>query len=256
MSGIRQSFVWDPFARTGIEPEMLVRAAAEIGYAGVELVPQPYWRLIKDHGLAIVSTVGHPLAPEGLNRRENLASIEKEIRINLALAAEWGVPYVLCFSGNRYGMDEVTAAEITAENLHHLIPLAENAGITLVLELLNSKVKGRDYQADKSAWGIKVCEMVNSLRVRLLYDIYHMQIMEGDIISTIRRDHAFFAHYHTAGNPGRSDLDDTQELYYPAIVRAILETGDQGYIGHEFFPKADPITALTAAFQVCNVTME
>ncbi len=253
MSRVKQSFVWDPFARTGIEPDRLVRAAVEIGYQGVELVPQEYWQLVKDHGLALVSAVGHPLAPEGLNRPENLVSLEKEIRHNFELAAQWGISLLLCFSGCRYGVDDLTAAEITAENLRHLAPLAEDAGVTLVLELLNSKVKGRDYQADKSAWGIKVCEMVASPRVRLLYDIYHMQMMEGDIISTIRQSYLFFGHYHTAGNPGRNDLDEAQELYYPAIVRAILDTGYEGYIGHEFFPKGDPVTALKAAFDVCNV---
>lgn len=253
MSGIKQSFVWDPFARTGIEPETLIRAAVEVGYHGVELVPREYWPLVKAHGLTLVSAVAHPLAPEGLNRRENLPALEKEIQQNLELASQWGIPYLLCFSGNRYGVDEATAAEITAENLRYLAPLAEDAGITLVLELLNSKVKDRDYQADHSAWGIKVCEMVDSPHVRLLYDIFHVQIMEGDIISTIRQSYPFFGHYHTAGNPGRNDLDETQELYYPAIIRAILDTGYQGYIGHEFFPKGEPVAALKAAFEVCNL---
>jgi hydroxypyruvate isomerase len=250
---VRQSFVWDPFARTGVEPERLLRAAAEIGYHGVELAPQEYWPLVKDYGLTLVSAAGHPLAPEGLNRRENFAALEQEISQNLELAVQWGIPLLLCFSGNRYGLDEGAAADITAENLRRLAPLAEDAGVTLALELLNSKVKGRDYQADKSAWGVKVCQMVDSPRVRLLYDIYHMQIMEGDIISTIRQSYPFFGHYHTAGNPGRSDLDDSQELYYPAIIRAIRDTGYQGCIGHEFFPKGDPIAALKAAFEVCSV---
>jgi hydroxypyruvate isomerase len=253
MSRVKQSFVWDPFARTGVEPEALVHAAVELGYYGVELVPQEHWPLVKDHGLAIVSAGGHPLSPEGLNRRENLPVIEQDIRYNLELAAQWEIPFLLCFSGNRYGADEIIAAETTAENLRHLAPLAEEAGVTLVMELLNSKVKGRDYQADKSTWAIRVCEMVNSPHVRLLYDIYHMQIMEGDIIATIRAGHPFFGHYHTAGCPGRNDLDDTQELYYPAIIRAILDTGYEGCIGHEFFPKGDPIAALETAFEVCDI---
>ena len=250
---IKQSFSWDGFARTGIDPEALARAAAEIGYAGVDLVSQEHWSLVRDFGLRIVCIPGHPLVPEGLNRRENLPTIEAQIRHNLELATQWDIPYLLCFSGNRTGNDEVTAAEITAENLRHLAKFAEDSGVTLLLELLNSKVAGRDYQADRSAWGIDVCQRVNSPHVKLLYDIYHMQIMEGDIINTIRQWHSFFGHYHTAGNPGRGDLDDQQELYYPAIVRAIVETGYDGYIGHEFFPKGDPVAALKAAFEVCSI---
>jgi hydroxypyruvate isomerase len=253
MSTVKQSFVWDPFARTGVEPERLVRGAVEMGYQGVELVPQEYWPLVKDHGLAIISAAGHPLAPEGLNRRENLPLIEKEILQKFELAVKWGIPYLLCFSGNRYGVDDTTAAEITAENLRHLADLAQDTDIVLLMELLNSKVADRDYQADKSAWGIRVCKMVDSPHVKLLYDIYHMQIMEGDLISTIRTGYECFGHYHTAGNPGRSDLDHEQELYYPAIVRAILDTDYKGYIGHEFFPKGDAVEALKAAFDICNV---
>ena len=170
------------------------------------------------------------------------------------MAAQWNIPNLICFSGNRGGLDDATGAEITAENLRAVAKMAEDAGVTLVLELLNSKVDHPDYQCDKTAWGVQVCRMVDSPRVRLLYDIYHMQIMEGDIIRTIRENHANFGHYHTAGNPGRNEIDASQELNYPAIVRAIAETGYTGYVAQEFIPTGDPVVALQAAFDLCSVS--
>ena len=149
-------------------------------------------------------------------------------------------------------MDDDTGAAITAEGLARVAGAAEDAGVTLVLELLNSKVNHPGYQCDHTAWGVRVCEAVNSPRVRLLYDIYHMQIMEGDIIRTIQRHHAWFGHYHTAGNPGRHDLDDAQELQYPAIMRAVAATGYTGFVGQEFLPKGEPVAALRHAFALCD----
>jgi len=254
MTRIKQSISWWCFARGDLTPEKLVRAAADIGYDAVELVGQEHWQLAKDHGLTIASIGGHHSLTDGLNRRENHDRIEKEIRANLEQAAQWGIPNLICFSGNRNGLDDRTGAEITAEGLRRVAKAAEEAGVNLVVELLNSKVDHKDYQCDHTAWGVQVCEMVGSPRVKLLYDIYHMQIMEGDIIRTIRDHHAYFGHYHTAGNPGRNDMDDTQELNYPPILRAILATGYEGYVGHEFVPKGDPVAALKAAFDLCNVS--
>jgi hydroxypyruvate isomerase len=253
MSRIMQSVSWWSFMREGMTPEKLVRAAADIGYAAVELVQAEHWQLAKDHGLAIAAVSAHQSLTDGLNKRENHDRIEKEVRANLEQAVKWGIPNLICFSGNRNGLDDATGAQITAEGLRRVAPLAEAAGVTLVMELLNSKVNHQDYQCDKTPWGVEVCRMVGSPRVKLLYDIYHMQIMEGDIIRTIRDNHDYLAHYHTAGNPGRNDLDEDQELYYPAIVRAILATGYDGYLGHEFVPKGDPVAALKAAFDLCNV---
>ncbi len=255
MGRIKQSVSWWCFARGDITPETLVRAAADIGYEALELVGPEHWQLIKDHGLAIAAFGGHQSIAAGLNRREHHGRIEQEILANLKRAEQWSIPNLICFSGKRDGLDDATGAEIAAEGLRRVARAAEDAGVNLVLELLNSKVDHADYQCDRTAWGIKVCQMVDSPRVKLLYDIYHMQIMEGDIIRTIRDHHAFFAHYHTAGNPGRHDLDDTQELYYPAIIRAIAATGYDGYVGHEFVPKDDPVAALRAAFDLCNVSV-
>ena len=247
---IRQAFAWAGFAQTGIAPEALIRGAAEIGFAGIEMVPKEYWPALRDHGLTMVSIAGHPLNAPGLNEPTAFATVEKSVLTALAQAVEWRIPYVICFSGNREGRDDEEAATTVAEHLKRLAPAFEKTDVTLVLELLNSKVNHPDYQADHTAWGAAICAEVNSPRVKLLYDIYHMQIMEGDLIRTIRENRGAIAHYHTAGNPGRNDLDADQEIYYPAVIRAVAETGHAGYIGHEFSPKGEVLPALRSAFEL------
>ncbi|MGN6811375.1 MAG: hydroxypyruvate isomerase family protein [Thermomicrobiales bacterium] len=249
---MKQAVAWWCLTPRALTPEQLVLAAAEIGYAGIELAEPEYWPLIRQHGLTIVSTRGHESLTDGLNRRENHDRIEREILANLKVAEQWDIPVLICFSGNRNGLADDQGAEITAEGLRRVARAVEDAGVTLALELLNSKVNHPDYQCDRTAWGLRVCELVGSPRVRLLYDIYHMQVMEGDVIRTIRDHHAAFGHYHTAGNPGRNELDETQELNYRAIVRAIRETGYDGYIGQEFIPSGEPVAALRAAFEICQ----
>ncbi|MGN6360312.1 MAG: hydroxypyruvate isomerase family protein [Thermomicrobiales bacterium] len=249
---MKQAVAWWCLTPRALTPEQLVRAAAEIGYAGIELAEPEYWPLIRQHGLTIVSTRGHESLTDGLNRRENHDRIEREILANLKVAEQWDIPVLICFSGNRNGLADDQGAEITAEGLRRVALAAEDTGVTLAVELLNSKVNHPDYQCDRTAWGLRVCELVGSPRVRLLYDIYHMQVMEGDVIRTIRDHHAAFGHYHTAGNPGRNELDETQELNYRAIVRAIRETGYDGYIGQEFIPRGEPVAALRAAFEICQ----
>ena len=255
MSQIKQSVCWWCFTEGGMTPEQLLRAAVDIGYSAVELVSQEYWPQVKEYGLTIASTNGGLSIEQGLNRREHHASLERRMRATIALAEHWAIPNVIVFSGNRGGLDDREGAEITAEGLSRVAGFAEQAGVTLVMELLNSKVDHKDYQCDRTAWGIEVCRMVNSPRVKLLYDIYHMQIMEGDIIRTIRESAGYFAHYHTAGNPGRHELDEAQELNYPPIIRALLKTGYDGYLGQEFIPRGDPIAGLKQAFDVCNVSL-
>ncbi len=250
MSKIKQSAAWWCFVPKIMTPEAFVRAAADIGYDAVELVPQEHWKLVRDHGLTIASTGGHQSLQDGLNKVENRGRILRELEASLRLAVEWGIPNLIVFSGNRNGLNDETGAEVTAETLRGAAKMAEDAGVSLVLELLNSKVDHPDYQCDHTEWGVKVIEMVAAPRVKLLYDIYHMQIMEGDVIRTIQAHHPHFDHYHTAGNPGRNDLDDAQELYYPPIFRAIADTGYDRYIGHEFIPKGDPAAALKAAFDL------
>ena len=248
---IQQSVSWWGFHREGIQAKDLMAAIQRVGYSGVELIREELWPLVREHGLTISAAGGHRSLTDGLNKHSNHDRIEDEIKANLAKAVEWGIPNLIVFTGNREGLDDEAGAENTAEGLRRVAAAAEEAGVTLILELLNSRVNHPDYQADRTLFGVKVCQMVNSPRVKLLYDIYHMQIMEGDVIATIRAYSEFIGHYHTAGVPGRHDLDEQQELYYPAIIRAINATGFDGYCGHEFIPKGDPIAALEAAFRTC-----
>ncbi|WP_219722140.1 hydroxypyruvate isomerase family protein [Deinococcus planocerae] len=246
----RQSFTWWTFAGPGTDADALLGDAARIGYEAVELLPLDLWPNARKAGLTISAMNGHRSIEEGLNRREHHARILRELEENVRLAARWGVTNLICFSGNRAGLADPEGAEVTAEGLRRAAPLAESAGVTLVLELLNSRVDHPDYQCDRTAWGVGVVRQVASPSVKLLYDVYHAQIMEGDLIRNIREHAEHFAHYHTAGNPGRRDLDDTQEIHYPGVLRAIQGTGYTGYVAHEFVPKGDPVQALRAAFDL------
>lgn len=250
---IQQSVSWWCYENSGIAPHDLVKTIADIGYTGVELLPPEYFQMAKDAGLEIVSTQAFMPLEVGLNKHENFPKIEAMFAQNLELAEEWHIPYLIVFSGNREGQSDEEGLAITVENLRKIVPRAEEAGITLILELLNSKLDHPDFMCDSTAWGVEVCKQVDSPHLKLLYDIYHMQVMEGDVIQTIRDNHQYIGYYHTAGVPGRAEIDDTQELYYPAIVRAIAETGFTGYIGQEFIPKGDPKKALATAYHICNV---
>jgi hydroxypyruvate isomerase len=252
MAAIKQSLAWWCFGRF-MSAEDLISHSKRIGYAGVEMCPEEHWQKVVDGGLKIVTMGGHGTLTDGLNRRENHDRIEAEINANLEKAVKWGVPALIVFSGNRNGLPDAAGIEHTAEGLKRVAKAAEDAGVTLVLELLNSKVNHPDYQCDHTTWGVDVCKLVDSPRVKLLYDIYHMQIMEGDVIRTIRDNIDYIGHFHTAGNPGRNELDETQELYYPGICRAIAATDYDGYVGQEFTPKGDPLAGLQQAYDVCNV---
>ncbi len=238
---------WWSFADRGVSADDLIRAVASIGYDGIELADEALWPAIADAGLTIVSHRGHGTIESGLNRTENHARIEAEILSNLELAQRWHIPLLICFSGSRDGLAGEVGIENTALGLSRVAGAAEDAGVTLVLELLNSKVDHPDYQCDRTAWGLEVIERVGSPRVRLLYDIYHMQVMEGDLIRTIQSHHGAFAHYHVAGNPGRHEPDHSQELSYPAIYDAIAATGFEGYVGMEYIPRGGPVESLRAA---------
>ena len=172
----------------------------------------------------------------------------------IPLVAQAGYKNLICFSGNRNGMDDATGLKNAAEGLKKIMPLAEKRGVTVIMELLNSKVDHKDYMCDKTAWGVELCKMVGSEHFKLLYDIYHMQIDEGDVIRTIRNNAAYIGHYHTAGVPGRHEIDESQELYYPAIMKAIVETGFKGYVAQEFIPIAkDKLGSLKKAIEICNI---
>jgi hydroxypyruvate isomerase len=247
MAGPKASMTWWSFADRGVSTEDLIRAAASIGYDGIELADETLWPAIAETGLAIVSHRGHGTIESGLNRTENHGRIEAEILCNLELAQRWRIPLLICFSGSREGLADEVGIENTALGLARVAGAAEDAGVTLVLELLNSKVDHPDYQCDRTAWGLEVIERVGSPRVRLLYDIYHMQVMEGDLIRTIQAHHGAFAHYHVAGNPGRHEPDGSQELSYPAIYEAIAATDYERYVGMEYIPRGGPLESLRAA---------
>ena len=237
----------------------LFAEVANIGYPAVEIWGRggDFEDLSSDAaraGLKVVSMIGHESLPDGLNKRDNHDRIEKELRVSIDVASEFGVPSIICFSGNKIpGMENEEALQSTCDGFARVAPYAEKKGITLNLELLNSKVDHQGYQCDNTAWGVEVVKRVGSPRVKLLYDIYHMQIMEGDIIRTITDNIESIGHFHTAGNPGRNDLDTHQELNYAAICRAIATAGYEGYVGHEFRPKGEVVPALRHAFELCNV---
>jgi len=251
---IRQSVSWWCFAGRGVADDEMLRQAKAIGYEAVELIGEDLFDRAQGAGLVIASHNGHQSIERGLNDPAEHDRIEAEIVRNLELAQRYQIPNLIVFSGSRRaGLSEEEGIENTARGLTRVKEAAEQAGVNLVLELLNSKVDHRGYQCDHTDWGVEVCRRVGSPRVGLLYDIYHMQIMEGDVISCIHQNNRHFLHYHTAGVPGRHDLDDTQELNYPPILRAIADSGYDGYVGHEFIPKGDPLAALEAAYHLCDV---
>ncbi len=191
--------------------------------------------------------------PDGLNRTENHAKIEQELREGITKAAEAGVPNIITFSGNRRGLSDSEGLENCVAGLNRIKAFAEEKRVTVCMELLNSKVNHKDYQCDHTAWGVEICKRVNSPRVKLLYDIYHMDIMEGDLIRTIRNNIQWLGHFHTGGNPGRNEIDNTQETNYRAVAQAIADLKFDGYFAHEFIPTRDPFQSLQEAVEICTV---
>ncbi len=229
-------------------------ACKAMGLESIELLGEKDWAVVQKHGLKCAVGYATDLGiPKGFNRLENHDKLLSDFEAMIPKAAAAGVPNLICFSGNREGMTDSDGLINCAKGLRRLMPLAEKHGVTIVMELLNSYGHA-DYQCDKSPWGAALCEMVGSERFKLLFDIYHMQIMEGNIIENIRKYHPYIGHYHTGGVPGRNELDETQELYYPAIMKAILATGYKGFVGQEFVPTwDDKLKALRASVEICDV---
>ncbi len=224
-----------------------------MGLESVELLGPKEWPVVKQHGLVCAMCNGPDNIGYGWNRVDHHDKLLEGFAKAIPEVASYGFPHIITFSGNRGGMDDETGIKNCVQGLKRLMPIAEKNKVTVVMELLNSKVDHKDYMADHTAWGAEVCKQVGSERLKLLYDIYHMQIMEGDLIRTIRDFHQYIAHFHTGGNPGRNEIDETQEIYYPAVMRAIVKTGYQGYVGQEFVPKRAPLTSLRQAIQICDV---
>ncbi|MEO6802678.1 MAG: TIM barrel protein [Granulicella sp.] len=227
---------------------------AHIGLKGIDLLQPNEYETPKKYGL--ICTMGYSGAGtirDGLNRLENHDKIEAGLRVNIPLAAKAGVPNVITFSGNRNGMSDEEGAKNSIIGLNRVKKIAEDANVTLCVELLNSKVNHKDYMADHTDWGVEVMKAVDSPHVKLLYDIYHMQIMEGDLIATITKNIDYIAHFHTGGVPGRNDLNDHQEVQWDGVMRGIAATNFKGYVAHEFKPLGDPHASLLQAVNLCDV---
>jgi hydroxypyruvate isomerase len=234
--------------------DQLSEYSAKIGLKGVDLLKPNEYEIPRRYGLVCsMGYAGGGDIPKAMNRTEYHAAIEQGFRTNIPLAAKAGVPNVITFSGNRAGMSDDEGAKNTIIGLNRVKKIAEDHGVNICLELLNSKHDHHDYMCDHTAWGVRVVSEVNSPNVKLLYDIYHMQIMEGDLIETIRQNIQWLGHFHTGGVPGRHELDETQEVHWDAVMRGIADTGYTGYVAHEFVPTGDPLESLRKAADLCDV---
>ena len=231
----------------------LCEAAKGIGYRSVELLSEKEWAVPKKHGLECAMANGFGTIPVGFNRPDNHDKLVADAERMIPLVAAAGVPNIVVFSGNRAGLSDGEGIANCITGLKRVTPTAERHNVTLCLEMLNSKVDHKDYQADHTAWAVQVVQGVSSPRLKLLYDIYHMQIMDGDVIATIRANVGHIAHFHTGGVPGRAEIDDTQELNYRRVMQAIADLGFTGFVGQEFVPKRDPLSSLKQAFEICDV---
>lgn len=229
--------------------------AKKIGITGIDLVGPKDWPTLKKHGMMSTMCNGAEISlVKGWNDPQYHSTLIKNYTEHINLVADAGYKNLICFSGNRNGMDDTIGLKNCAEGLKKIMPLAEKRGVTIIMELLNSKVDHKDYMCDKTPWGVELCKQVGSENFKLLYDIYHMQIDEGDVIRTIQTSAPYIGHYHTAGVPGRHEIDDSQELYYPAIMKAIAATGFTGYVAQEFIPVAkDKLGSLKKAIEICNI---
>ncbi|MBI5915122.1 MAG: TIM barrel protein [Bacteroidetes bacterium] len=235
--------------------EELCEQVKPMGITSIELTTPAEWPVLQKYGLTCaVGTVPDLSLSEGYNQPGLHEALNKKYMDLAKKATDIGIPNIIIFSGNRKGLDDELGIDFCAKGVEPLAKFAEKLGITVVMELLNSKVNHPDYQCDHTLWGVGLVEKVGSPNFKLLYDIYHMQIMEGDVIATIRKHHDHIGHYHTGGVPGRNEIDDSQELYYPAVMRAIADTGFKGYVAQEFIPKnADKMASLRRGVEICDV---
>lgn len=233
----------------------LCKAVKDIGFAAIDLVGPKDWDTLKKYNIYSSMCNGAEISlTEGWNDKQYHPTLLKNYNEHIDLVAAAGYKNLICFSGSRRGMADEVGLKNCADGLKQIMSHAEKKGVVIQMELLNSKVNHKDYMCDKSAWGVELCKQVGSENFKLLYDIYHMQIDEGDVIRTIQDRHQYFGHYHTGGVPGRNEIDESQELYYPAIIKAIIATGFNDYLAQEFIPiKDDKIASLRAAIKICDV---
>jgi hydroxypyruvate isomerase len=238
--------------------EEMCNAVKKIGFAAIDLVGPKDWNILKKYNVDSSMCNGAEISlTEGFNDTQYHSTLIKNYTEHINLVADAGYKNLICFSGNKKNITNEAGLNNCAEGLKKILGLAEKRGVTIQMELFNSKVDHKDYMCDNSNWGIELCKKIGSPNFKLLYDIYHMQINEGDVIRTIQNNHQYFGHYHTAGVPGRHEIDDTQELFYPAIMKAILATGYKGYVAQEFIPTAKTneakIKALKKAIKICDI---
>ena len=250
---IKQCFSWWCFENRGVSDAELLREAKLIGFDGVELIPEHLMGMAQDSGLEVVTMTGHASIESGLNDPAQFNRIQQEIDASLEVATQYGIKKLIVFSGSkRAGVSVSESRDTVCEGLRCLSVAAQSAGVTLIVELLNSKRDHPGYEADSTEFGVSVCQAVNSPVVKLLYDIYHMQVMEGDLITNMNLARPYIAHYHTAGNPGRGEIDDAQEIQYSGVFRSIAASGYSDYIGHEFIPRGGTLDGLRSAYALCN----
>jgi hydroxypyruvate isomerase len=250
---LKQGVTRGCFSRTKMSLDEMCAHAARLGATGFDLIGEADWPTLKKHELIPTMAPGGGSIRDGLNRLELHEKIEAQMRANIDKAAANGVPNVITFSGNRGGMSDEQAIDNCVLFLNKVKAQAEDKGVTICMEYLNSKVNHPDYQFDRMKFGVEICKRVNSPRYKILYDIYHAQIMEGDIIRTIRDNFQYIAHFHTAGNPGRHEFDDTQEMNYRGIAAAIADLNFTGWLSHEYSPLKDALTSLDEALRICDV---
>ena len=250
---LKQAVCRGVFKGANLDLEGECREAARLGACGIDLVGPDAFPLLKKHGLIPTMVPGGSSIKAGINDKTNHSTIDPKMRAAIKAAAAAGAPNVIVLAGDRKGLTDEQGLENSVLFLNQIKGLAEDQGVTLCTELLNSKVNHPGYMCDHTAWGVELCKRVNSPRVKLLYDAYHMQIMEGDIIRTIRQNIQYIGHFHTAGNPGRHEFDETQELNYKGICQAIADTGFPGYLAHEYTPTKDPLGTLDKMMSICEV---
>jgi hydroxypyruvate isomerase len=250
---LKQGVCRGVFKGTNLDLDGECREAARLGAYGIDLVGADAFPTLKKHGLIPTMVSGGSGIKDGINDKKNHSTIEPKMREAIKAAAAAGAPNVIVLAGDRKGLTDEQGLENSALFLNSIKAQAEDQGVTLCTELLNSKVNHPGYMCDHTAWGVELCKRVNSPRVKLLYDIYHMQIMEGDVIRTIKENIKYLGHFHTAGNPGRHEFDDTQELNYKGICKAIADLGYQGYLSHEYTPTKDPLPTLDKMMAICEV---
>jgi hydroxypyruvate isomerase len=250
---IKQSICRGCLGKLRLSRDEEAAVAAKMGLMGLDLVSRGDWDAIKKHGLVATMVPGAGSIKKGLNDKSLQPKYLEDFKNNIKAAAEYKWPNVICLAGDREGISDEEGMDNCYTILKEAVKIAEDSGVTICMELLNSKVNHPGYMCDNTKWGFELCRRVNSPRFKMLYDIYHMQVMEGDLIATIRKNIDMIAHFHTAGVPGRHELNENQEIYYPAVMRAIVGTGFKGYVAHEYTPVGDPMKSLIQAVRTCDV---